>query len=169
MGGDCEQFTAPKASFECHARNFSRLHVAQVLEPSFGQDLRIVVLANLKSHSISSMFHRNLLNLQLSPHFSTLFLAFALFRCYFLPRAHPLPLCNAKSVMLCPFGRTASLTDSEPKTLIEVSEHTPINLLSRKGSFDSDLNDPATTVDASETIDTTEGTVDFTTFLRSVK
>ena len=66
------------------------------------------------------------------------------------------------------FGRLAErspLTGYEPKTTIEVStEHTPINLLSRKGSFDSDLDDLATIVDASEIIDTTGGTVDFTTF-----
>ena len=57
------------------------------------------------------------------------------------------------------FGRLAEqspLIGYEPKTLIEVSsEHTPINLHLRKSSLDTDLNDLATTVDASEIIDTT--------------
>ena len=47
------------------------------------------------------------------------------------------------------------LTGYEPNSLIEVSsEHTPINFLSRKNSFNTDLNDLATTVAASETNDT---------------
>ena len=43
----CEQYTAPRASFTRHTRNFSRVHVAQVLESSSGQDRWIVVLASL--------------------------------------------------------------------------------------------------------------------------
>ena len=58
------------------------------------------------------------------------------------------------------FGRLAEqspLTGYEPESLIEVSsEHTPINLLSRKDSFDTNLDDLATTVDASEMLDTTD-------------
>ena len=54
---------------------------------------------NLKSHSISSMFHRTLLDPQLSPHFSTPFLHLHLVRLPLLrcdiPRCvHPLPLCK---------------------------------------------------------------------------
>ena len=60
---------------------------------------------------------------------------------------------------LC-FGRLAEqspLTDVEPKSLTEVSsEHTPINLPSRKGSLDTNLDDLATTLDASEVYDTTD-------------
>ena len=36
--GECKQHTAPRASFTYHTRIFSRVHVAQVLEPSSGQD-----------------------------------------------------------------------------------------------------------------------------------
>ena len=44
-----------------------------------------------------------------------------------------------------------------PKSLIEVSsEHNPINLPSRTASPDTNLDDLATTVDASEMLDTTE-------------
>ena len=61
--------------------------------------------------------------------------------------------------VLC-LGRLAeqsSLTGYEPKSLIEVSsEHTPINLPSRKGSLDTNLDDLATNVDASEVYDTTD-------------
>ena len=39
----CEQHTA---SFTCHTRNLSRVHVAPVLEPSSGQDRSVVVLAS---------------------------------------------------------------------------------------------------------------------------
>ena len=64
------------------------------------------------------------------------------------------------------FGRVAEqspLTGYEPKTLIEVnSEHTPINLHSRKSSLDTDVNDLATTLDVSEMIDTTDVVVDST-------
>ena len=56
---------------------FARVHVAQVLESSSGQDRWIVVLASRRSHSISSMFHLTLLDPQLSPHLSTPFLALA--------------------------------------------------------------------------------------------
>ena len=69
---------------------------------------------------------------------------------------------SASSTLAAPqggllFGRLAEqspLTGYEPKTLIEVSsEHTPINLPSRKSSLDTDLDDLATTVDASEIVD----------------
>ena len=71
--GVCKQHTAPRALDTCHTRNCSRVHMAQVLEPSSGQDLWIEVFVSLKSHSISSMFHCTLLDPQLSPHFSTPF------------------------------------------------------------------------------------------------
>ena len=43
-------------------RKFSRVHVSQIVEHSSGQDLWIAVVASHKSHSISSMFHRTLLD-----------------------------------------------------------------------------------------------------------
>ena len=43
------------------------------------------------------------------------------------------------------------------RSLIEVSsEHTPINLPSRRSSLDTNIDDLATTVDASETINSTD-------------
>ena len=60
---------------------------------------------------------------------------------------------------LC-LGRLAEqfpLTSHESKSLIEVSsEHTPMNLPSREGSLDTNLDDLATTVDASEVYDTAD-------------
>ena len=57
-------------------------------------------------------------------------------------------------------GRLAEqspLAGYEPNSLIEASsEHTPINFPSRKDSFDTDFNDLATTVAASEITDTIE-------------
>ena len=65
---------------------------------------------------------------------------------------------HSHSVLL--FGRLAEkslLTGYELKSLIEVSsEHTPINLLSTKNSFDTDFDNLATTVAASEMHDTTD-------------
>ena len=62
--------TPHRASVTCHTRNFSRrVHVAQ-------DDRGILlnaVCVFLESHSISSRFHRTLLDPQLSPHFSTTF------------------------------------------------------------------------------------------------
>ena len=49
------------------------------------------------------------------------------------------------------------LTNYEPKSLIDVSsEHTPIDILSRKNSFNTDVNDLTTTVAASEIAETIE-------------
>ena len=101
--------------------------MAQVLEPNSGQDLWTVVLSSHKKViSISSMFHRSLLDTQLSPHFSTPFPTLALGS---YPSASPstAPLQGG----LC-FGRLAEqspLTGSEPESPIEVSsEHTTIYL-----------------------------------------
>ena len=59
--------------------------------------------------------------------------------------------------MLGRLSEQSPLTDYEPKSLIEVSsEHTPNNLPSRKGSLDTNLDDLATSVDASEIHDTTD-------------
>ena len=50
-----------------------------------------------------------------------------------------------------------ALTSYEPKSFIEVSsDHTPIILPSRKGSLDTNLDDLATTADASQVYDTTD-------------
>ena len=49
--------TARRAFNTCHTRNFSRVHGAQVLQPSSGQD-RWIVVASRKNNSIPSMFHR---------------------------------------------------------------------------------------------------------------
>ena len=57
----CKQHTAPRASYTCHTRNFSRrVHVAQ--------DDRGTVL-NAVRVSISSLFHHTLLDPQLSSWF----------------------------------------------------------------------------------------------------
>ena len=57
-------------------------------------------------------------------------------------------------------GRLAEqspLTGYGPKSRIEVSsEHTPIILPSRRGSLDTNVDDLATTLDASEVCDTTD-------------
>ena len=100
------------------------------------------------------MFYRTLLD----PHFlhcsSRPLLHLQLVRppflpCYILQCVHPLPLCTEAC-----FGQFVE--ESTPKSLIEVSsEHTPIILHPRRGSFDTKLDDPATTVDASEVYDTT--------------
>ena len=113
----------------------------------------------LQSHSISSMFHRTLLD----PHFlhcsSRLLLHLHLVRppflpCFILQCVHPLPLCT--EACFGQFVEESTLTSYEPKSLIEVSsEHTPIILHPRRGSYDTNLDDPATTVDASEVYDTT--------------
>ena len=114
-----------------------------------------------ESHSISSMFHRTLLDPQLSPHFSTPFSTFAPGLSTSLSLLYP-SVCPSTATLqggLC-LGRLAEqspLTGYEPKSLIEViSEHTPINLPSKQGSFDTNLDDLATTVDASEVYDTTD-------------
>ena len=70
------------------------------------------------------------------------------------------PMSATLQRVLC-FGRLSEksilLTVYEPKSLIEISsEHTPIDLPSRKGSLDTNLDDLATTVDASDVHDTTE-------------
>ena len=104
---------------------------------------------------------RSLLDPQSSPHFSAPFLALALGS-----STTPSLLCPSASPStatlqgrLC-FGRLAEqfpLTGYEPKSLIEASsEYTPIDLPSRKGSPDTNLDDLATTVDASETHDKTD-------------
>ena len=71
----------PHASLTCHTRNFSsRVHVAQ--EHRGSVRLRTGSLDSSscepESHSISSMFHRILLDPQLSPHFYTPFPSLAL-------------------------------------------------------------------------------------------
>ena len=73
--------------------------------------------------------------------------------CYILQCVHPLPLCT--EACFGQFVEESTLTSYEPESLIEVSsEHTPIIFHSRRGSFDTNLDDPATTVDASEVYDT---------------
>ena len=79
----------------CHARNFSNVHLAQVLVTSSGQDRWVVVLASLQSHSISSMFHRTLPDTQLSPRFSS---------CVVISFDVSIHCHSARSVMLGPTG-----------------------------------------------------------------
>ena len=124
---ECKQDTAPRASFTCHTRNFSRVRVAQVLEPSSGQDRWIVVLAILESHSISSMFYRTLLDPQLSPHFSTPFLTLA-------PRSSTSPslLCPSMCPSTAPLqgglciGR---LAEQSPRTIDAVDSQSRRGLI----------------------------------------
>ena len=115
------------------------------------------------------MFHRTLLDPQLSPHFATPFPTFALGSSTSHSLLHPSVSPSTATLQggLC-FGRVAEqslLAGYEPKSLIEVSsEHTPINLPSSKGSPDTNLDDLATSVDASVKHDTTDvGRVGFTT------
>ena len=132
----CKQYTSPRASFTCHTCNFSRVHVAQVLEPSCGQDRWVVVLSFLKSHCISSFVHRAMMHS--CPHFSPTSFPTQAPR----PTTSPSLLYLSASPSAVPlqgglrFGRLAEqspLTGYEPESLIEVSsEHTPINLLSRE-------------------------------------
>ena len=66
----CKHHTAPRASITCHTRNFARrVHVPQ--------DDRGILLNTVcvfpKSHSVSSMMHRTMLDPLLSSHFSTSF------------------------------------------------------------------------------------------------
>ena len=76
---------------------------------------------------------------------------------------HGLPVdesthCPLQGGLSC--GRLAErtlLTGCELKSLIEVSsEHTPIILLSRRGSLDRKVDDLATTLDASQVCETTD-------------
>ena len=152
--------TPHRASFTCNTHAvFLVCTWLKFWGPSSGQDRWMVVLASMQSHSISSMFHRTLLDPQLSPHFSTPFPTLALG----LSTSPSLLSFDVSTATLhgglC-FGWLAEklpLTGYEPKPLIEVSsEHTPINLPSKKGILDTNLDDLATTVDASEVYDTTD-------------
>ena len=112
----------------------------------------------LDSRSISSMFHRTLLDAQLSSPFSTPFPTLAPSPTTSLSLLYPSTSPSAATLQggLC-FGRLAEqspLAGYEPKSLIEVScEHTPINLPSGKDSLDQTFDDLSTTVDASEVYD----------------
>ena len=89
----------------CHTRNFSRVHVAQVLEPSSGQDRWIVVLASLESHSISSMFHLTLLDPTVvsaplhAISCTCTWPRLPLLRCFIHRGVHPLPLCMERHAL----------------------------------------------------------------------
>ena len=107
------------------------------------------------------MFHRTLLDPQLSSHFSTLVPTFAHGSSTSPSLLHPSMSPSTAPLQggLC-FGRLAEqspLTGYEPKSLIEVSsEHTPIILPSRRGSLDTNIDDLATTLDAPEVYHTTD-------------
>ena len=94
------------------------------------------------------------LHLSLQPFFLHLLLVRPhLVRCYSRRCAHPLPLCK-EGRALADWLNNLFFTSYEPKSLIEVSsEHTQIFLPSRRGSLDTNLDDFATTVDASEVYD----------------
>ena len=73
------------------------------------------------------------------------------------PSASPSTATLQGRLLFGPLAEQFPLTDCEPKSLIDVSsEHTPINLHSRKGSLDTNLDELATTVDASEIYDATD-------------
>ena len=132
--GRCKEHTAPRASFTCHTRNFSRMHVAQVLEPSSGQDLWIVVVAILKNHSISSMFHRTLLDPQSLRTSLLRFLhlhlvGLPLLRCYIPRRVHPLPLCKEDHSLADWLNNHLSHVLSPSLLSKSAAEHTAMNLL----------------------------------------
>ena len=68
-----------------------------------------------------------------------------------------LPLLRCSILRRVRRTEQSPLTGYDPKSLIEVSsEHTPINLYSRKESLDTNLDDLATTVDAPEIYDATD-------------
>ena len=101
------------------------------------------------------MFHRTLLDPQLSPHFSTLFLHLH------SPTTSPsllYPSASPSTATLQRGLRFSRLAEQSPlsKSLIEVSSgHTPINLPSKWSSLDTNLDDLAT--------------VDFTTVLSGAR
>ena len=144
-----------------NTRTVSRVHVAQVLEPSSRQDRWLVVLASLFSHPSHQCFTCTLLDPQLSPNFSTPFPTVApgssTTPSLLYPSASPSTATLQGRLCLADCLNNPPLTDYEPKSLIEVSsEHTPNNLPSGKGSLDTNLDDLATSVDASEIHDTTD-------------
>ena len=107
----CVNSTPHRADLSRATHNFSRVHVAQVLEPSTGQDRWVVLLASFKRHSFSFMFHRTFLDPQLSPHFSfvsytcTWFVYFSFVALSFGESIH----CHsARRVVLWPTGWTIS-------------------------------------------------------------
>ena len=104
------------------------------------------------------MFHRTLLDAQLSSPFCTPFSTLAPSPTTSLSLLYPSTSPSAATLQggSC-FGRLAEQSPPaghEPKSLIEVScEHTLINLPSGKDSLDQKLDDLSTTVDASEVYD----------------
>ena len=69
---------------------------------------------------------------------------------------HQRPLCKEGHALADWLNSTLSQVMS-PSLRIDVSrEHTPIILLSRRGSLDTNVGDLATTLDASEVCDTTD-------------
>ena len=107
------------------------------------------------SHFISTVFHRTLLNPHLCHHFSTPRPTLALGSSATPSLRHPSASQPTGLLQggLC-FQRLAEqspLAGYEPKSLVEVSSgHAPMNLLSRIGSLDPNLEDLASTADASE-------------------
>ena len=120
-----------------------------------------MVLASLKSHSISSMFHRTLLDPQLSSallytdsYTCTWFVYLSFVVKFFDVSIH----CHSASrVLLWPTGLNNPVTQvMSPNLSSKSAANTPINVPSRKGSLDTNLDDLATAVDASEIHDTTD-------------
>ena len=112
----------------------------------------------LESGSISSTFRGTSLDTHFSLLFSTPPSTFALGSSTSLSLFYPSMSPSTAPVQgrLC-IGSQAEqfpLTGYDTKSLIEVrSEQTPINLLSRRGSLDTNADDFATTLDASEVCD----------------
>ena len=71
--GVCKQHTAPRASFTCHTQFFSCARGSNSGAYTLDRIVGLLFLRLLKSHFISPVFHRTLLDSQLSPHFSTPF------------------------------------------------------------------------------------------------
>ena len=113
----CKQHTAPRGSYMCHSHNFSRVHVAQVLEPNLDRIVGLYFLRALKdipSHSCSTALFLTHSCLRTSPSFLTLPLGLSTSLSLLYPSASPstAPLQGG----LC-FGRLAEqslLTGYEP-------------------------------------------------------
>ena len=123
--------------------------------------VKIQCVCFLESHSTSSMLHRTLLGTPFASPFSSSFSTPAPGSSSY-PSLLYLSMSPSTATLqggLC-FGRLAeqsAFTGYGPKSLLEVSsEHTPIVLPSRRGSLDTNVDDIATTVDASEVCDTTD-------------
>ena len=137
------------------------------------EDCWIAVWVFFKNSSISSMFRSTFLGTPFSSPFSTPFSTLAHGSSTSSSLSYP-SMCPSTATPQggLSVGRLAEqspLTGYEPKSLIEVrSESTPIVPPSRRCSLDTNVNDLATTLEASEVCQTWDGRLHHY-FLRSAK